>query len=222
MSVTDQDTVLAALDRLKVFPLPKGVLLPGCALPLHIFEPRYRALVAEAWAGDRVMSVAMLAPGWEKDYEGRPPMRPIAGVGILDEAEKLADGRYNILVRGVARVRFASEHSPVKPYREVVADLADEEPAGDSQQVDLVRRAVLQLSETLPKDLAQALTIAAARIPDPGTLCDVVASAVLDEPDDLQAILEAVDVQARVRRLLGEIGAMLLAAHPTPPDGLLS
>jgi len=85
-----------------------------------------------------------------------------------------------------------------------------------------VRRAVLQLTESLPEDLAQALATAAARIPDPGTLCDVVAAAVLDEPEDLQAVLEALDVQARVRKLLGEIGGMLLAAHPSPPDGLLS
>jgi len=85
-----------------------------------------------------------------------------------------------------------------------------------------VRRAVLQLTESLPEDLAQALATAAARIPDPGTLCDVVAAAVLDEPEDLQAVLEALDVQARVRKLLGENGGMLLAAHPSPPDGLLS
>ena len=220
--MTDQDIVTGALGRLKVFPLPNGVLIPGCALPLHIFEPRYRAMVAEALEGDKVIAVAMLAPGWEKDYEGRPPMRAVAGVGIVEQAEKLADGRYNILLRGVGRVRFERELAPDKPFREVVAELVDEKPASDGEQVDLVRRAVLQLSESLPQELAQALTIAAARIKDPGMLCDVVAAAVLDDPGDLQAILETVDVQARVRRLLGEIGAMLLAAQPEPPGGMLS
>jgi len=220
--VNDIDTVTLALGRLKVFPLPKAVLLPGSALPLHVFEPRYRAMVAEALEGDRVLSVAMLAPGWEQDYEGRPALRPLAGVGIVEEAEKLPDGRYDLLVRGVARARFLGEHAPDKPFREMKAELAEEAPASDRQQVDLVRRAVLQLTESLPEDLAQALATAAARIPDPGTLCDVVAAAVLDEPEDLQAVLEALDVQARVRKLLGEIGGMLLAAHPSPPDGLLS
>ncbi|MGC4117783.1 MAG: LON peptidase substrate-binding domain-containing protein [Myxococcales bacterium] len=219
--MNDIQIVSAALDRLKVFPLPKAVLLPGSSLPLHIFEPRYRAMVAAALEGDKVLSVAMLAPGWEKDYEGRPAVRPLAGVGIVDDAEKLPDGRYNILVRGVARVRLLREHAPEQPFREVVADLAEEPPASDRHQVDLVRRAVLQLTETLPEELAQALATAAARIPDPGTLCDVVAAAVLDEPEDLQGVLESLDVQSRVRKLLGEIGGMLLANQPAPPDGML-
>lgn len=220
--MTDLDIVGGALDRLKVFPLPKGVLLPGSALPLHIFEPRYRALIAEALETDKVISVAMLAPGWEDDYAGRPRLKPVAGVGIVEEAEKLSDGRYNILVRGVARVRFEKEHAPEKPFREVVARLADEAPASDPRQVDTVRRAVLQLCETLPKELGQALATAAARVDDPGALCDLVAAAVLEEPDDLQGVLEAVDVPARVRKLLGEIGALLLQAHPEPPEGMLS
>lgn len=218
----DIDVVQGALGRLKVFPLPKVVLLPGSAMPLHVFEPRYRAMVEAAQAGDKVLAVAMLAPGWEKDYEGRPALRPVAGVGIMEEAERLADGRYNVMVRGVARVRLQREHAPDKPFREFAAELAQEAPASDGQQVDLVRRAVLQLSESLPQELAQSLTIAAARIPDPGTLCDVVAAAVLDDPEQLQGVLESLDVQARVRKLLGEIGAMLLNAHPAPPDGMLS
>lgn len=220
--VNDIDNVVQALRRLKVFPLPQAVLLPGSTLPLHVFEPRYRDMVAAALEGDRVLAVAMLAPGWEKDYEGRPAVRPIAGVGIIEDAEKLADGRYNIMVRGVARVRLVKEHAAELPFREMEAELAEESPADDRQQVDLVRRAVLLLTESLPEELAQGLATAAARIRDPGRLCDVVAAAMLDESEDLQAVLEALDVQARVRRILGEIGGMLLANHPLPPDGLLS
>ncbi|MBI5546457.1 MAG: LON peptidase substrate-binding domain-containing protein [Deltaproteobacteria bacterium] len=218
----DLEAVLIALRRLKVFPLPQGVLLPGSALPLHVFEPRYRALVAEALRTDKVLAVATLAPGWEGDYEGRPALRPIAGVGIIDELEELPDGRYNLLVRGVARVRISGEHPADKPFREVIAEIVSEPSAFDSRDVDTVRRAVLQLSESLPGDLAQALAMAAARIPDPGTLCDVVAAAVLEEPEALQGVLDTVDVQERVSRVLGEIGALLLAAHPRPSDELLS
>jgi len=131
--VNDIDTGTLALGRLKVCPLPTAVLLPGSALPLHVFEPRYRAMVAEALEGDRVLSVAMLAPGWEQDYEGRPALRPLAGVGIVEEAEKLPDGRYDLLVRGVARARFLGEHAPDKPFREMKAELAEEAPASDRQ-----------------------------------------------------------------------------------------
>ena len=112
---SDGARVDAALGRLKVFPLPKAVLLPGSGLPLHVFEPRYRALVEEALESDRVMAVARLAPGWESAYEGRPRLMPVAGAGVIEEHEKLPDGRFNILVRGVARVRIRGEHARASP-----------------------------------------------------------------------------------------------------------
>jgi Lon protease-like protein len=216
------DSVTETLGRLKVFPLPQGVLLPGCGLPLHVFEPRYRAMVAEALQGDRVLAVAMLAPGWEDDYQGRPRLLPIAGVGLIEEARRLDDGRYDILVRGIARVRIDAEHRPEKPFREVVARLASEPTTHDVQQLELLRRAVLQVSQALPKGLAQALATAAARIDEPGVLCDVVAAALLEDATQLQAVLEAVDVEKRVQRVLGEVGALLLAARPPPPGTMLS
>jgi len=207
----------AALPRLKVFPLPQGVLLPGSGLPLHVFEPRYRALVEEALESDRVLAIARLAPGWEKEYDGRPQLLPMAGAGFIEESEKLGDGRYNILVRGVARVRIRGEHSPDKLFREVQAETVAEIPAQDGSTVESVRRAVLGVSTALSPEMAQLLTLAAARLRDPGTLCDVVAAALLDDADVLQGVLEALDVQARARRVLGEIGALMLAAQPPAP-----
>lgn len=220
--MADHETVCAALPQLKVFPLPQGVLLPGSGMPLHVHEPRYRTLVREALRGDRVLAVAMLAPGWEAGYGGRPPLRSIAGAGVIEEAHRDSDGSYDILVRGVMRVQIESEHATVKPFREVVALVPEELPMTDAHQIETVRRAVLQLSESLPEDLAQGVSVAAARITDPATLCDVIAAALFEDAEVLQSILEAVDVQARIRRVLGEIGSLLLAAHPPPPDGLLS
>jgi len=63
-------------DLLPLFPLPNVVLFPGVFLPLHIFEPRYKEMVADALAGDRIIGMALLRPGWEADYEGRPPIYP--------------------------------------------------------------------------------------------------------------------------------------------------
>jgi Lon protease-like protein len=95
--------------RIPIFPLPEVVFFPETVLPLHVFEPRYRQMVADCLAGDRWLGVVMLRAGWEKDYQGRPPVHGVAGAGEIIQAEMLADGRYNILLDGRARVRILAE-----------------------------------------------------------------------------------------------------------------
>src|SRR5204862_66647 len=90
-------------DLLPLFPLPNVVLFPNVFLPLHIFEPRYREMVGDALAGDRMIGMVLLKPGWESDYEGRPPVYPIGCSGVITHAERLQDGRFNIVLRRVAR-----------------------------------------------------------------------------------------------------------------------
>ena len=68
---------------LPLFPLPNVVLFPNVFLPLHIFEPRYRAMVADALKGDRLIGMVLLRPGWESDYEGRPPVFPTGCAGLI-------------------------------------------------------------------------------------------------------------------------------------------
>ncbi len=89
--------------RIPIFPLPSTVLFPGLPLPLHVFEPRYRGMVEDALAGERVIGMVLLKPGWESDYEGAPPVFPIGCLGRIDHAEPLPDGRFNILLTGRAR-----------------------------------------------------------------------------------------------------------------------
>ena len=101
--------------------MPSAVLFPHTVLPLHIFEPRYRALVRDALAGDKVMALAQLEPGCEGHYAGRPRMRPMVCAGIIAWHEELDDGRYNIIVQGVARARLLEELPPDQLYREVRA-----------------------------------------------------------------------------------------------------
>jgi Lon protease-like protein len=101
------DQVVRAADRIKLFPLPEVTLFPGQGLPLHVFEPRYRALVEDALATDAVLAVPGLAPGASK---GEPVLRPalptFMGVGVIAEHERLPDGRFHLLVRGIARGRL--------------------------------------------------------------------------------------------------------------------
>src|ERR1700752_556073 len=96
-------------DLLPIFPLPNVVLFPNVFLPLHIFEPRYRAMVADALASDRLIGMVLLRPGWERDYEGRPPVYPIGTSGLITHVERHADGRYHIVLRGIERFRILEE-----------------------------------------------------------------------------------------------------------------
>src|SRR5437868_12939738 len=86
---------------IRLFPLPKLVLFPGAMQPLHIFEPRYRQMTADALAGDRLIAMVLPRPGWEKDYYGRPAIHTTACIGTITSDQRLDDGRFNILLRGV-------------------------------------------------------------------------------------------------------------------------
>jgi hypothetical protein len=92
-----------------LFPLQDVMLFPGTTRPLHIFEPRYRDMVADALEGNRLIGMVLLEPGYETDYEGQPPIYPIGCVGIIAESEKLPDGGYNILLGGIMKFRITSE-----------------------------------------------------------------------------------------------------------------
>ena len=112
-------------DLLPLFPLPNVVLFPNVFLPLHIFEPRYREMVADALASDRMIGMVLLRPGWDRDYEGRPPVYPVGCSGVMTHNERLPDGRYNIVLRGIERFRIVEEDHALSYRRAVVEPLRD-------------------------------------------------------------------------------------------------
>ena len=99
-----------------IFPLPNAVLFPNVFMPLHIFEPRYRAMVADALAGDRIIGMVLLKAGFEVDYDGRPPIFPVGCAGVITHSERLADGRFNIVLKGLEKFRVIGEDAS-RPYR---------------------------------------------------------------------------------------------------------
>jgi Lon protease-like protein len=103
-------------ELLPLFPLPSVVLFPGVFLPLHIFEPRYRAMLVDALAGDRLIGMVLLREGWQSDYEGRPPVFEVGCTGVVTHWQMLPDGGYDIVLRGIERFRI-SEENDEKPYR---------------------------------------------------------------------------------------------------------
>ncbi len=92
-----------------IFPLQSATLFPNASHAFHIFEPRYRAMVADALKGDRIIGMVMLQPGYEADYEGRPPIVPIGCAGLITDYEELPDGRYNIVLGGLIKFRVTGE-----------------------------------------------------------------------------------------------------------------
>ena len=95
--------------QIPVFPLPGVVLFPNVFLPLHIFEPRYRAMVSDALSGDRMIGMLLLRPGYDADYEGRPPVYTTGCAGLITHSEALPDGRFNIVLRGIEKFRVVTE-----------------------------------------------------------------------------------------------------------------
>ncbi len=111
--------------RISIFPLPGAVLYPGLQLPLHIFEPRYRAMISDALARDR--RIGMIQP--QRSFAGAP-LYAVGGLGRIGEVEALEDGRFNIVLEGEARFRVLRELDASTPFRQVEAELL-EEPGPD-------------------------------------------------------------------------------------------
>src|SRR5919198_1496235 len=113
----DQHALAKFAGTARLFPLPNLVLFPHVVQPLHVFEPRYRQMTAEALAGDRLIALVLLKPGCEEDYDGRPAIHPVACLGRVVAEQLLPDGRYNLLLRGLSRLRLGEELPAGKPFR---------------------------------------------------------------------------------------------------------
>ena len=179
-----------------LFPLGDVVLFPRVPVPLHIFEPRYRKMVADALNGPRVIGMILLRPGWETDYEGRPPVFPAGCAGLIDRWEELPDGRYNILLRGLSRFRVREEHEG-ELYR-----LASVEPLGDADGDDTAVTAVRERVVGLVSRAAGMRVDAVAR-PDlsNGLFVNALSQSLDLDPLEKQALLDCDGVLARYERL---------------------
>jgi Lon protease-like protein len=196
---------------LPIFPLPDLTLFPRTLLPLHIFEPRYRAMVGDAVARDRRLAVAGLRPGYQADYHGRPAVFEVAGMGRIVQCERLATGRFNIVVQGEARVRLEREIPSDTLYRiAAAASLGEtgEDRPGVPRLAAQVRRQCLRILEALGRPTG-GLAATLEGIERAGELCDRVASAVVPDARVRQALLEELDVERRLEGLARSLGALL-------------
>ena len=208
-----------------IFPLPNVVLFPNVFLPLHIFETRYRQMVDDALNGDRIIGMVLLRPGWEGDYEGRPAVYPTGCAGVITHAERLADGRFNIVLRGMEKFRVTGEESG-KLYR--VANVVPvPEPAPEALRAEMrgERRRLEALLVPQPeatkdtKDTKEAKdtkepkdTKVPSSMPDED-LVNALAQYLEFEPVEKQALLERDGVLNRCRSLIELLEMKVLVAR---------
>jgi len=201
-------------DLLPLFPLPNVVLFPNVFLPLHIFEPRYREMVSDAIAGDRMIGMVLLRPGWEHDYEGRPPVYSVGSSGVITHFERLTDGRYNIILRGLERFRIVEEDRSRTYRRAVVERLTDERLAPDDRGIIRHLRARLEslLAPTVAKAGADVINASAMGDED---LINALAQYLDLEPLEKQALLERSCLRIRAESLV-ELLEMKIMMSRTP------
>jgi uncharacterized protein len=188
-----------------LFPLRGVVLLPHATVPLHIFEPRYRALMRDALAGPQLIAMASFdGDAWQHDYHGNPPLRPVVCVGYILRHDRLPDGRFNLLLHGVARAAIVNElelhddgyrHAKLRPittqppmeidladHRQRLSNLLHEEALDELAGVRAVHR---WLTDEIPTD----------------AVVDLVATSLISAEQERYAMLAEPDALRRADHL---------------------
>ncbi|HTI70295.1 MAG TPA: LON peptidase substrate-binding domain-containing protein [Candidatus Limnocylindria bacterium] len=205
-------------DRVGVMILSEASLFPRALLPLHIFEPRYRAMLADSLENHRLFCLAMQKPGTKRESPA-----PVATLGLVRAAVNNPDGTSNLVLQGLLRVKLGKAVK-YKPFRQhLIEPLLPEAKEGlvvdalVNRTLDLVD-ARLRQGQALPLEVIQQLaggptvdgnakiedcTSALRNLQDPGQLADLVATMLLPKPVDRQIILQTVDIEERLKHLVG-------------------
>jgi Lon protease-like protein len=196
-----------ALDALPVFPLPQIVLFPNALLPLHIFEPRYRAMLKDCLATHRAIALALLGPDIPGGADqGLPPIAAIAGVGVIIEHQSLSDGRANVVLRGRGRVRLV-ELRFEPPYRRARATLLQDTSDGvPSSDVAALVASVTAFAAEIRKH-NPTFSFRAPPNLDPGALSDYCAHHFIVDTSLRQELLEELRPVERIRLVTRELAA---------------
>jgi uncharacterized protein len=220
MAEVELDTL--ELNALSVFPLPNAALFPGALLPLHVFEARYRDLVRDALSGSKTLAIARLKPGFESDYEGRPPVYEVCGAGRIIEHTAHRDGRYHILLRGISRVRILRELPPATLYRVVSGEVIDDLPT-DTALGSALEQKIHQLWSTLGPELPGVLrdlgevTRGAGGA---GAFADRVAAVMAGDAELGQTLLSEADPCERLRMIAERLQMLTDSVTPVSRSGL--
>ncbi len=207
-----------------IFPLPNVVLFPGTYLPLHIFEPRYRAMIESALARDSVIGMVLLRPGADA-MAARAPVFEVGCAGRIVEHRRLPDGRFHLLLYGERRFRIARELATSEPFREIEAELLSDptfaELAPATRRALEATRATLEerMLSLLPHGSPEEVEALRERMRalDPVLLANAIAFGLEGELLEKQSLLESTDVLSRNELLLRLLAFRIAASRL--PDG---
>ncbi len=231
MSYREEDLTFTAEEfsgRVRLFPLPNLVLFPHVIQPLRVFEPRYVEMFHDALDTDRLITMTLLQPGWENDYDGRPPVQPIACLGRVLTWQSQPDKQYNLLLVGLRRVRILRELPALRSFREADVELIEDcYPASAVTARPGLHQELLSTFESLlpaVDDASEVFNQPAARNLSLGTLTDVISYALDVDLTAKQALLDEVDVDRRAQMVLSHLAQSTCdscdteAAAPFPPS----
>ena len=218
----DQWTLAKFTGLARLFPLPNLVLFPHVVQGLHIFEPRYRQMMSDALSDDRIIAPVLLQPGWEEEYEETPAIEMVACLGQIAWHETLPDGRFNLRLRGLSRLRVIEEERTDKLYRVARAEVIPDVVPADPGRLKELRRALAEA--VIPRFVGdgpaqqQLLDLFQGELGF-GQVCDVLAYA-LPFPLDIKQTLLAephVDIRAEIMTQALEVSAAR-SDRKFPPD----
>lgn len=205
MNAPDARLAQHDLSRIGIFPLPNVVLFPAQSLSLHVFEPRYRRLVSDVIERRALLAIPRLKPGFDGEYYGAPPVFETCGAGQITEHTRLPDGRLNIVVEGLARIRLREELRS-ESYRVARAELALDLPG--SGVAESLRAELLKLLRRAAPYLlgpAENLESRVRAAPSAAESADIVAGTLVEDPDERQALLEELDPCRRLMWLVAHV-----------------
>src|SRR5262245_58279699 len=194
-----------------IFPLPNVVLFPNVFLPLHIFEERYRDMVTDALDEDRIIGMVLLRPGWENDYEGRPPVYPVGCAGLITHAERLADGRFNIVLQGLEKFRIANEDDSRRYRLGRIESIEEAMAEADKEEMRLARRRLEALLVPQPKGRGADPKVPPSMADE--DLVNSLAQYLELEPVEKQALLERSGLLARCHSLIELLEMKVIVAQ---------
>jgi uncharacterized protein len=207
---------LACLSRLPVLPLPGTVLFPGTVLPLQLVEPGYREMIADAMESDQTIAATMLKADRQGAGDGDATTLEVHDVGCVGRvihAERLADGRYNVLLHGVHRVRLLEELAAERSYRlfraEVIPRPVEKVLTSLSHELGQLESCVLSLGSTLRDYDAQMFEVLRST-PDPVQLVDILCAAMVPDSVRQQRLLATVDFGERLATVIDILMDLML------------
>jgi Lon protease-like protein len=203
---------------LRIFPLPGVVLFPHGVIPLHVFEPRYVQLVEDCLADDLPFAPWGIDPRGPAAERG-PALLPVATAGRIRSHRRHADGRYDIVVEGLERVRLMGEQAMDAPYRAVEVEQHPLESV-EREHITSELATLHGINGVLAIDhprAARLLQVTLDRWEDPGALSDVLCAIVHDDPKLRQHLLETSDVKARLARVIETLGTLVLRTGQKAP-----